>query len=260
MSIWTVSLKRRGGKSDCAWRFTACFTLARMRFPTVPMKKMLLLVVMLLLTGTATYGKSHSLPEEIEWTWEVRPAHADPSLPNVLLLGDSISRDYFPRVTKLLAGTANVYLMAVSTSIGDPRIGEQIQEFAAMEGVRFRVVHLNNGLHGWEYTEVQYEAAFPSYLHTASKLIDKGGSLIWASITPVRSDTPNGASNARINVRNAIARRIVQREEMFIDDQHQLMMAHQDLHADAAHFTPAGAALQGDQVVECIRAALSRSK
>jgi hypothetical protein len=37
-----------------------------------------------------------SKTEEIEWTWEVRPVHADAKLPNVLLLGDSITRYYFP--------------------------------------------------------------------------------------------------------------------------------------------------------------------
>ena len=74
-----------------------------------------------------------SIPEEIEWTWEVRPPHPDPKLPNVLLLGDSLSRNYFPQVTRDLAGVANVYLMASSTSVGDPRLPHQIREFAAME-------------------------------------------------------------------------------------------------------------------------------
>ena len=92
--------------------------------------------------------KPVSIPEEIEWTWEVRPPHPDPKLPNVLLLGDSLSRNYFPEVTKDLAGTANVYLMASSTSVGDPRLPRQIREFAAMENVPFRVVHFNNGMHG----------------------------------------------------------------------------------------------------------------
>src|SRR5277367_83666 len=99
--------------------------------------------------------KSVSIPEEIEWTWEVRPPHPDAKLPNVLLLGDSISRNYFPEVTKDLTGVANVYLMAVSTSVGDPRLSHQIAEFKAMEKVRFRVVHFNNGMHGWSYTEAQ---------------------------------------------------------------------------------------------------------
>jgi hypothetical protein len=107
--------------------------------------------------------KAVSIPEEIEWTWEVRPPHPDPKLPNVLLLGDSISRAYFPEVTKDLAGVANLYLMASTTSVGDPRLLRQIAEFSAMEGVRFSVVHFNNGMHGWAYREEQYKTAFPAF-------------------------------------------------------------------------------------------------
>jgi hypothetical protein len=50
----------------------------------------LVLVFPSLISGpTATAQTSVSIPEEIEWTWEVRPAHPDPNLPNVLLLGDN---------------------------------------------------------------------------------------------------------------------------------------------------------------------------
>src|SRR5258708_37553755 len=76
-----------------------------------------------------------AIAEEIEWTWDVRPQHVDTRLPNVLLLGDSITRNYFPQVTKDLAGIANVYLMASSTSVGDSRLPQQIAEFAALQGV-----------------------------------------------------------------------------------------------------------------------------
>src|SRR5437660_8041981 len=82
-----------------------------------------------------------SIPEEIEWTWEVRPQVADPKLPNVLLVGDSITRNYFPQVSKNLGGIANVYLLASSTSVGDPRLPRQIAEFAALQSVTFAVVH-----------------------------------------------------------------------------------------------------------------------
>src|SRR5258705_4917188 len=75
------------------------------------------------------------IAEEIEWTWEVRPQHVDTRLPNDLLLGDSITRNYFPQVTKDLADIANVYLMASSTSVGDSRLPKQIAEFAALQGV-----------------------------------------------------------------------------------------------------------------------------
>jgi hypothetical protein len=185
-----------------------------------------------------------SIPEEIEWTWEVRPPHPDPKLPNVLLLGDSLSRNYFPQVTRDLAGVANVYLMASSTSVGDPRLPHQIREFAAMENVPFRIVHFNNGMHGWGYTEAQYTAAFPEFLRTVRSLVSrnagKSSGLIWANITPVEPNAFNGASNSRI------------------DDQHALMLQHQNLHQDTVHFNTAGSNLMGDQVAATIRKQLGK--
>ena len=202
--------------------------------------------------------KPITIPEEIEWTWEVRPPNPNPKLPNVLLLGDSISRNYFPEVRKKLAGSANVYLMASSTSVGDPRIEGQIKEFAAIERVRFRVVHFNNGMHGWGYTEDQYRAAFPAFLRAVRSLTEKSGVLIWASTTPVRSDATNGATNPRVEERNRIALGFVQAAGIPVDDQFSLMQQHQDLHQDPIHFNPAGSAIQGDQAAAMIRAALNR--
>jgi len=197
-----------------------------------------------------------TIPEEIEWTWEVRPPHPDPSLPNVLLLGDSISRNYFPEVRNNLAGVANVYLMASSTSVGDPRLERQIQEFAETEKVRFRVVHFNNGMHGWGYTEDQYKAQFPAFLRAVRSLTEEDGALIWASTTPVRGDATIGATNPRVQARNRIALGFVQPGTP-VDDQFSLMQKHQDLYEDSVHFNPTGAAIQGDQAATIIRSALT---
>jgi hypothetical protein len=206
--------------------------------------------------GIQLSAQTISIPEEIEWTWEVRPPHPDPKLPNVLLLGDSITRNYFPQVTKDLAGVANIYLMAASTSVGDPRLRGQIEEFAALEQVQFRVVHFNNGMHGWAYSEGQYKQAFPGYLLDLRHTFGAGATLIWATTTPVRADATGGATNPRVDARDVIADELVRAQGIAIDDQHQLMMQHQDLHEDPVHFNPAGAALQGDQAASYIRAAL----
>jgi hypothetical protein len=222
------------------------------------LKALVPLLLLVLVPVLATAQKSVSIPEEIEWTWEVRPAHPDPQLPNVLLLGDSISRNYFPEVTKDLNGIANVYLMAVSTSVGDPRLAYQITEFAEMEKVNFRVVHFNNGMHGWDYTEAQYKAAFPDLLHSVRSLAGKDGVLIWANITPVKPNAFNGATNPRIDERNKIAQEQEQAAGIAVDDQHTLMMKHLDLYQDTVHFDPAGANLMGDQAAEIIRVALRK--
>lgn len=49
-----------------------------------------LVALLLLLVGALPMmgQKPESIPEEIEWTWEMRPPHPDLHLPNVLLLGD----------------------------------------------------------------------------------------------------------------------------------------------------------------------------
>ncbi|GGA67352.1 hypothetical protein GCM10011507_18590 [Edaphobacter acidisoli] len=200
--------------------------------------------------------KQTSIPEEIEWTWEVRPSHPNASLPNVLLLGDSLTRNYFPEVAKDLNDVANVYLMASSTSVGDPRLPHQIAEFAAMEHVRFRVIHFNNGMHGWDFTEAQYRAAFPDLLHSVEALAPDHNSLIWATITPVQAHTFNGATNERIDARNRIALAQIRAAKIKVDDQHELMEKHLDTYQDTVHFGPAGAALMGDQAAKTIRETL----
>jgi lysophospholipase L1-like esterase len=210
----------------------------------------------LLASAAFAAQKPVSIPEEIEWTWEVRPPHPDPKLPNVLLLGDSLSRNYFPQVTKDLAGVANVYLMASSPSVGDPRLTQQMREFAAMEHVPFRIVHFNNGMHGWDYTEAQYKAAFPAFLRTVRSLVAKDGALIWATTTPVKPQAFNGATNDRVDARNAIARSFVDALHIRVDDQHALMLQHQDLYQDTVHFNAAGSNLMGDQAAAMIRAQL----
>jgi hypothetical protein len=223
---------------------------------TLPVLALALVFPILISGPVATAQASVSIPEEIEWTWEVRPAHPDPKLPDVLLLGDSITRNYYPQVVKDLTGIANVYLMAVSTSVGDPRLPHQIAEFAAMENVAFRVVHFNNGMHGWGYTEAQYKTAFPAFLSSVRSLTGKGGRLIWANTTPVKPNAPNGATNPRIEERNAIALEQVRAAGISIDDQHTLMTEHLDLYEDAVHFGPLGADIMGDHVAASIRVAL----
>lgn len=220
----------------------------------------LIAILLFLSAPEALFARSmSSIPEEIEWTWEVRPPHPDPNLPNVLLLGDSITRNYFSKVTKDLAGTANVYLMASSISVGDPRLAHQISEFVTMEGVRFQAVHFNNGMHGWAYSEEQYKAGFPDFLKAVQKIVGHHGTLVWATTTPVRPDAKNGATNPRVDARNAIATSLVRSAGIAVDDQHALMMQHQDLYQDSVHFNPNGAALQGEQAAQTIKTALAHT-
>jgi hypothetical protein len=212
----------------------------------------ILLFTLPMQTRAQSSSAADSRPEEIEWTWEVRPPHPDAKLPNVLLVGDSISRNYYPEVKRQLSEVANVYLFAGSTSVGDPRLERQLAEFATLEAVSFRIVHFNNGMHGWDYTEDEYRQAFPALIG-AIRAISPGASLVWASMTPVKVDKVPGPTNQRVIARNAIALAFVSKAGIPVDDQHALMMNHLDTYQDTVHFNDDGARIQGKQAADSIR-------
>jgi len=203
-------------------------------------------------------GPGAAIPKEkIEWTWSDHSDTLDPKLPNVLLVGDSITRNYFPEVAKRLAGKANVYLFSTSCSSGDARLTAQLHLFFET-APSFRVIHFNNGMHGWDFSETAFAAGLPGMVRELRKE-RLGSRLIWATITPVRKDNTEGATNARIDERNALALAVMKRDGIPIDDQHELMESHGDLHLDDVHFNDKGSEIEGDQATASIEAALGPS-
>lgn len=205
------------------------------------------------------------ITEEIEWTWSERPVAPVAGLPNVLLEGDSITRGYYPAVEKDLSGVANVYLFATSACSGDPRLPGQLRDYFSMMGVRFAVVHFNNGMHGWGYSEAQYAAGLPKMI-AALRASAPGAKLIWATTTSLLKDgaVPGGpgtkqATNARIDARNRLAAEVMRQEGIATDDQHALMLKHQELHSGGVHYSDAGYAVAGGQAAEMIRKALGQA-
>jgi lysophospholipase L1-like esterase len=222
------------------------------------MRRLYLLAVLFLCALSATAQTLLPITEKIEWTWTDRPETQQPNLPNVLLVGDSITRGYYPAVAKDLAGAANVYLFATSCSSGDPRLPGQLHGYFSMMGVKFAVVHFNNGMHGWGYTEQQYAAGLPAMI-AALRDGAPQARLFWATTTPVLHDSATGEStNARIDTRNRLAAAIMTKDGIATDDQHALMLQHQDTHNGDVHFTAEGSAIQAAQVAQMIRQALPK--
>ncbi len=225
----------------------------------------LLCIAMILSLRSAVAQARLPITEKIEWTWSDRPAAPVPGLPNVLVEGDSITRGYYPAVEKDLSGVANVYLFATSACSGDPRLPGQLRDYFRMMGVKFAVVHFNNGMHGWAYSEAQYAAGLPKMI-TALKAGAPGAKLIWATTTPLQHGdaTPGGpgtgvATNSRIDARNRLATAVMRRDGIPTDDLHALMLKHQDLHSGDVHYTEAGYAVAGAQASAMIRKVLPAS-
>lgn len=196
-----------------------------------------------------------SVIEKIEWTWAAQPDTPDASLPNILLLGDSITRGYYPAVAKLLAGRANCYLFATSAASGDSRLIAQADDYFAMMPLHFSVIHFNNGMHGWKYTDAAYAASLPALVETLQAK-SHGAKLIWATTTPVHASDSSGATNARIDERNVDSLATMRRFHIPVDDQHALMSRHDDLHNGNVHYTQAGSEVQAGQVARMIEGLL----
>jgi hypothetical protein len=133
------------------------------------------------------------------------PDANDQDLPRVLLLGDSITRGYFPGVERLLKGKASVGRLATSKSVGDPGLLAEV--VLVLGKYHFGVIHFNNGMHGWGYTEQEDARHFPDLIDTLKKGA-KGAKLICATTTPVReADNLEQLSprTERVKERNRIA-------------------------------------------------------
>ncbi len=195
--------------------------------------------------------------------WRLQKAAiTDPSLPRVLLMGDSILNGYLPGVSKALEGKAFVDAWVTPTSQGDKSLSRQIEEVLAQGP--YAVVHFNLGLHGWQkgrIPEGQYEplthAMVQAFKQRAPKAV-----LIWASTTPVTKQDHPGELDSEINPiiveHNAMAATVMKQEGVPIDDLNALMMPHLDLaRGDRFHWKPEGTALLVKQVSETLLKALS---
>jgi len=180
------------------------------------------------------------------------------ALPRVLLIGDSITRAYYAEVETKLDGHAYVGRLATSKSVGDPALLTEVATI--LDEAKFDVVHFNNGMHGWGYTEDEYRTAFPALIHTIKKHAP-GAKLIWATTTPVREQNAVERLDPRtdrVKARNAIAAEFVNREQIPTDDLFTLVLNHPEYSsADGVHFNALGVSAQAPQVAASILKALS---
>ncbi len=193
--------------------------------------------------------------ESIEWCDAWLPHMKDSALPRVILIGDSITRAYYSSVEEQLKPQAYVARIATSKAIGDPALLSEISTFLSQ--ANFDVVHVNIGMHGWDYTEAEYKQHLPALL----KLIKKttpNAKIIWAQTTPIRKDRDKGATNQRIQTRNEIAKRFFDSKRIPINDLHALMQPHTNLHSDDIHFNKEGSTLLATQVATEIKKQLTR--
>ena len=195
----------------------------------------------------------------------------NPALPNVLLIGDSISVGYTSRVRTELDGEANVYRIPENGGDSDSVIRKLTGWLA---GMNWAVVHCNAGLHDVKYLNEDSEMTNPedggtqknSTTNYASNLeilfsdVENSGLIdqfIWAHTTPV----PTGAVGRVVgdaDKYNKVAENVLTNHPaMVINDLYSLMIDHPEEQIPAdVHFSLPGYKQLGIKVANTIRAQL----
>lgn len=109
----------------------------------------------------------------------------DPLLPRVLIIGDSISIGYTPRVRKLLEGKANVHRPKTNcrwSAFGDENVLQWVGD------KKWDLIHFNFGLWDWYGWKQDKKATPQSYAKSLEGIVNKlrpsGAKLVFAVTTP----------------------------------------------------------------------------
>jgi lysophospholipase L1-like esterase len=198
--------------------------------------------------------------EDIEWTNIWVPHLQRTDLPRVLLVGDSITNGYYDEVARRLQGKALVARLATSSSLGDPALLDQVKFMLA--NYQFAVIHFNNGMHGFEYTDDEYRNDIPKLLKIIKEHAPKAR-LIWATTTPVRKKAPHlqelDAENKIPLARNKIVAEVAAKEAVPVNDLYALVEKHPEYSGnDGIHFNADGQNVQAEQVAKYILESLAK--
>ncbi|MCX7011823.1 MAG: SGNH/GDSL hydrolase family protein [Candidatus Sumerlaeota bacterium] len=181
------------------------------------------------------------------------PVPDDPSLPRVLLLGDSISVGYTVPVRRALAGKANVHRPAANCGATWQGL-EHLDEWLG-DG-RWDLIHFNWGLHDLQQSSLeQYESNLRALV---SRLKKTGATLVWCSTTPVPDVGPRRMNNGNVEEFNATAAKIMKENGIAIDDLFSFALPRQkEIQIPGnVHFTSEGYMILAEQVTTSILEAL----
>lgn len=216
-------------------------------------------------TPTGRHRMPGFVPVEAAFAADLAPVPDVPGLPQVLLIGDSISIGYTRAVREMLAGRANVHRPGENcgdTAYGLERIGDWLGK------VPWAVIHFNFGLHDLKYLDAQGNYVSPGlgrqvaspgeYSQNLRALVQRlqrtGARLVFTTTTPVPAGSA-GRQEGDEQVYNKTARRVMQDLGVSVNDLHAVVLAGpRDMQLPRnVHFTPAGSACLARAVAERIQ-------
>ncbi len=198
--------------------------------------------------------------------WGVRQVLvADPKLPRVLLIGDSILNGYHRKAAELLRGKLSLDVWVTPKHIGSGGLPADMKAIFAEHA--YDLVLFNDiGLHAWSpgrIPEGRYEPLLRAHLANLRKFAPKA-KLIFASTTPMTTKTrPIGLDaefNPLIVERNQIAARVMAENHIPVADYYGILATKLDLAAgDRFHWTGPAYALLAQCAAAHVERALAAS-
>jgi len=193
-------------------------------------------------------------------------------LPNVLILGDSISGGYKMHVMNRMLGKANViHGNTAFTSMIDwaAIVRANVLNKEAENGKPFDVIHFNWGLHALKYiddkgdlsTSMQGTQAVPidRYEIELEKLVTElkktKATLIWAMTTPTHPKTKWSVLGDELKY-NEVAKKIMQKHGILINDLHRTvnerMATDEAKYKNGVHYTTEGSDILAEQISQTL--------
>jgi len=225
-----------------------------------------------------TTSIANNASEGDQWTFE-----PDPNLPNVLILGDSISIGYTLGVREILSGRANVFRPMGRRdnrreNCGGTTYGvENIDRWISVQ--KWDIIHFNWGLHDLKHVKAAgtneksnspddpTQATVEVYEANLQKIVEKlqetGATLIFATTTPVVPDTLNPLRLPDAPAQyNAAAVRIMKREGIQVNHLHTYVVPNLKIWQKPrnVHFNELGSSALAEKVAATIAEALSANE
>ncbi|QDU63478.1 hypothetical protein Pan216_43580 [Planctomycetes bacterium Pan216] len=199
------------------------------------------------------------------------PAYAevvdDPSLPRVLLIGDSISIGYTLPVREKLMGKANIH--RIKTNGGPTTRGVASIDSWLGDG-NWDLIHFNWGIHDVVKREKGGPNRVPlkEYTKNLESLTDRlketGATLVWATTTPIPDGVvePVVILDSDVQAYNAAAAKIMMKKNIATDDLYSFAKPQLEKIQRKAnvHFTPEGSKVLGEQVANHIEKTLKEAR
>jgi len=251
--------------------------------PSLKMKNQILLIVLAFLAplnSIQAAPEKGSTAEKKKQDWSFTP---NPELPNVLILGDSISIGYTLQVRELLKDKANVYRPVAANGKKPINCSDTISGLRKLDSWlanhEWTVIHFNWGLHDLKHVKKagkQINSSDPAdpqlttpdqYARNIESIVTKlkatGAKLVFATTTPVTPGTTNPLRSAEApQAYNAAALKIMKANKIRVNDLYSFSKPHlkEWQLPKNVHFKRAGSAALAEQVASVLTEELAAAK